>query len=197
MRPARAGLGLLLTAAASNAFAHGAIKGFGSFAGGVIHPLIEPAHLVALVTLALMVGQRGIVPSKWTLIALSACAALGLLVASQGTAFGTDGLVLAAACVAGLAVMAARPLPAAVCALLGGAIGLGIGLGTDPEGLKAGAIVASQAGTWLGASFSVLSAGTLISEARHAWMRILVRVAASWMTAVALLVLALRLTARA
>ena len=180
----------------TEAWAHGAIKGLGDFGGGFFHPLVEPVHLIALISLALMCGQRGVVASQRALLALSAGVAVGLLAAAGGHATDAEVPLLVAALLVGLGVMAERPWPIALASGLAGAIGLGIGLGTAPEGLKDTAFAASLAGTWLGASLCTLSASTFLGEARAPWMRVLIRVAGSWVSACALLVLALHASGR-
>lgn len=189
-------LALGLASGASDVFAHGAIKGIGNFGSGFVHPLVEASHLTALLGLALLFGQRGVLTVQRALLALSGAVALGLVGAASGWPGNTDDLLLVLAGAVGLAVVFARPLPPLVYVIAGGAIGLGIGLGTSHEEMKGGAYVAAMAGTWLGASFCTLSAATFIGEAKRPWMQILVRVAASWITASALLVLALRLSGR-
>jgi len=189
-------LGLGLASAAPNVFAHGAIKGIGNFGSGFVHPLVEPAHLIALLALALLFGQRGVLTLQRALLALSVAVALGLVGAASGWPGATESLLLVLAGAVGLAVVIARPLPPMAYLVAAGVIGLGIGLGTSHEGMKGGAYLAAMAGTWLGASFCTLSAATFIGEAKRPWMQILVRVAASWITASAVLVLALRLSGR-
>jgi urease accessory protein len=198
VKPLRRWLALALTLAltASDACAHGAVKGLGDFGGGFVHPLIEPAHLVALIALALLVGQRGVMASKGSLIGLAAASAIGLLCACFDWPSDTDNLLLGAAAITGVAVMVARPVPAAMCAVVGAWIGFGIGVGTVPEGLSGSVRVMSLLGTWLGVNFCALCAATFIQEGRRPWMRVLVRVAASWMTACAVLVLALHASGR-
>lgn len=195
LTPARL-LALALGLTASEAYAHGAVKGLGNFGGGFVHPLIEPAHLVALIALALLIGQRGVMAAKGSLIGLAGASAIGLLCACFDWPSDTDNLLLGAAVASGLAVMVARPLPAVVGGLLGAWIGFGIGVGTVPEGLSGSVRFMSLLGTWLGVNFCTLCAATFIQEAKRPWMLVLVRVAGSWMTACALLVLALHASGR-
>jgi len=189
-------LTLALGLTASEAYAHGAVKGLGNFGGGFVHPLIEPAHLVALIALALLIGQRGVMAAKGSLIGLAAASAIGLLFAGFDSTPDTDNLLLGAAAASGVAVMVARPLPAVVGSLLGAWIGFGIGVGTVPEGLIGSMRFMSVLGTWLGINFCTLCAATFIQEGKRPWMLVLVRVAGSWMTACALLVLALHASSR-
>src|SRR5262245_62430879 len=45
-------------AATSPASAHAVIPGVGGFAGGLVHPLLVPAHLIALLVLGLFIGHQ-------------------------------------------------------------------------------------------------------------------------------------------
>ena len=61
---------------ASGAWAHGEIKGVGAFYSGVLHPFLSPAHLIALVALGLLFGQRGVLASGQAMAALVAATVL-------------------------------------------------------------------------------------------------------------------------
>lgn len=183
---------LALLPASSPARAHGSVEGLGDFWSGVVHPLLEPAHLMALVVLGLVIGQRGLhhgVPGvSW----LALGAALGVAAAGLGLRVPTQVPLLAVAVLAGIAVALARPLPQAVIAGAAGVLSLGIGLDSAPElALSAGAKAVVLFGTWLGICLWTLNVVALVSEIRKPWLRLLVRVAGSWISAGALMVLAL------
>ena len=50
----------LLLLAPGVALAHGPMPGVGSFYGGLLHPVMVPSHLITLVALGLLIGQRGL-----------------------------------------------------------------------------------------------------------------------------------------
>lgn len=60
LRQARARHAAATALAQAAAWAHGSVPGLGSFASGVLHPLLAPPHALALVALGLLLGQRGL-----------------------------------------------------------------------------------------------------------------------------------------
>jgi hydrogenase/urease accessory protein HupE len=184
-------LAIALLLIGPQAHAHGSVKGLGDFMGGFLHPLFEPAHLVALIALLLLVAQRGIHESTAVIGTLALATAVGLTAAVMGWPASTDTALLIAALLAGLTVTLARALPQTVLMVLAAAIGLGIGLGSEPEGLKGARLFVCLAGTWFGTCLYAISGGTLLEEFKRPWTPVLIRVVGSWMTATALLVLTL------
>lgn len=178
----------------TQAHAHGSVKGLGNFVGGFLHPLFEPAHLVALVALLLLIAQRGVQSSNASMVALATATATGLGAAAMGWPASTDTALLIAASLTGVAVVVARPLPQAGVMWLAGVVGLGIGLGSDPEGLSGLGRYAELAGTWFGTCLYAISGATLIEEFKRPWIPVLIRVVGSWMVATSVLVLALHTT---
>lgn len=187
----RLALALALMSLGSSAQAHGSIKGLGDFMGGFLHPLFEPAHLVALMSLLLLIAQRGVQSSSAGMLALATTTGIGLGAAAMGWPGATDTPLLVVASLTGVAVVVARPLPQTVIVLLAGAMGLGIGLGSNPEGLLGASRYAQLAGTWLGTCLYAISGATLLEEFKRPWIPVLIRVVGSWMVATSVLVLAL------
>lgn len=172
--------------------AHGSVKGLGDFMSGFLHPLFEPAHLVALISLLLLVAQRGIHESTAVIGSLAAATAVGLSAAAMGWPASTNTVLLIAGLLTGLTVTIARALPNVVLVVLATTIGLGIGLASAPEGAKGSSCFISLAGTWFGACLYAISGATLLDEFKRPWTPVLIRAVGSWMTATALLVLALQ-----
>lgn len=173
------------------AHAHGSATGLAGFAEGFVHPLLEPAQLVALIALILLIGQQGLATTRPTPTALAVGTAIGLLAAGLGRPLATDVPLLACAAAAGIAVAAARRAPALVYPLAAALVGLGIGLGSLPDGPTGGAVVAPLLGTWAGTWTWTIIGGNAVAALERPWTRVLVRVVASWMAACALLFLAL------
>ena len=192
-RSCASALGLL--SFGTQAQAHGSVRGLGDFMGGFVHPLLEPAHLVALVVLVLLVAQRGMQRSLASLGVLAVAAAAGLLAAATGWHALTDTPLLVVASLTGLGVVVARPLPPPAYALAAASIGLGIGLGSDPEGLTGSSRYVCLLGTWLGTCMVAIGSAVVIDELKRPWVPLLIRVVGSWMTATALLVLAVQVLA--
>src|SRR5262245_43628931 len=105
---------LLLLSTTLPAHAHDVI-GVGGFYGGLLHPLLVPAHLMALVALGLLMGQQPPPYRNALLALLTAALVAGIVVIVLAfAATNPDYAVLAAAALAGIAVAAARPLPVAL-----------------------------------------------------------------------------------
>jgi urease accessory protein len=185
-------LAATLLMSGADAFAHGSSIGLGSFGGGFLHPLLEPAHLVALVTLALLIGQHGFARTQPAMWVVAGATAFGLALAAGGHGMETDLLLLGCAMAAGLGVTIGRAWPRPIYGLVAGAIGMGIGLGSEPETLQGTARIFSMLGTLLGTCIWVADGALLVLALKKPWCKILMRVVASWMVACALLVLALQ-----
>ena len=192
----RCGALIALLLVSQGAAAHGSVQGLGNFFSGVVHPLFEPAHLIALIGLGLVLGQRGLARTHPAVPAFIGGSVLGLVVAAWGWAPNTDALLLTLSVLAGLAVATAVPIAPAVCALSAGLVGLGVGLGSAPEAGATSARIVMLVGTAVGACVWMLNVVGLVHEVRRAWLLILVRVAGSWITASAVLVLALWLAGK-
>ena len=134
MKPAdaQATVFVALLGFSQRASAHGSVGGLGNFFSGVLHPLLEPAQLIALVGLGLFLGQRGLARTRPAVPLFLLSTTLGLLAAGYGFAPDVDAPLLVAAALCGLAVATAMPLPAALCAAVAGLVGLGVGLGSAP-----------------------------------------------------------------
>jgi hypothetical protein len=172
------------------------VPGLGRFYNGMLHPVLAPAALIALLALGLVIGQRGLAASRGPVLVLALGLVLGLVAGSQwaGAPINTDIalLTLGLAC-AGCALAAWR-MPAALLLALAGALGLAAGWGLADMAVlgDAGARWVVIAGTWLGAALLCMSVAALSELARQPWQHIAVRVVASWMAASALLVLGLQ-----
>ena len=128
---ARAWVAVAFVATAAPASAH-PVFGVTGFAGGLLHALLVPTHLMAVVALALLIGQQR--RGRGAVIAYAAAiiAGLGAIALAYVPTRAEEG-VLAAAASAGLLVALARPLPRSVGVLLAGAVGLAVALDSPPE----------------------------------------------------------------
>ena len=192
---ARCALAVGLTAAAASpAWAHGSSVRLGSFFGGVIHPLLEPAHLVALLALGLLIGQRGEDAMRRLLAPLAAALASGLVLAALWPpvqTWPTPVALLVAAALAGAVVAADWMLPRSLPWLATLTVGLGIGLGSPAEGTTTLSRFVMAAGIALGVCAWVTLVATGVAALQRPAARLLVRVTGSWLLACAMLVLAL------
>src|SRR5262245_31633898 len=169
------------------------VFGIGGIPGGLLHPLLVPSHALTLVALSLLIGQQA--QRRAALVALFAVGMIaGLIVIVSAIALDrTNDAVLAVAAVAGLAVALARPLWAAA-AVLAVAAGIAIELDSVPQEISMMATFLALTATIVSAVLAVLVVSALAASWRRHWQHVGMRVAGSWIAAIAILTLALRLT---
>ena len=174
------------------AWSHAPMQGIGEFYGGILHPLVVPAHVLALVMLGLLAGQRGMAAVRRTYLGFLPALVAGL--ALSGTRFGggQEPLLLLFSALAGLLVVVQGRWPIGVLLPAGAAVALLLGLDSAPEGLALGPYVATLTGTALGAFACLLLVADLSERASKGWQRIGLRVLGSWGAASATLVYAMR-----
>jgi hydrogenase/urease accessory protein HupE len=172
--------------------AHEIIPGVTGFPGGLLHPVLIPAHLMTLVGLALLIGR-----GKMRLISeLVFAAALigGLGAIALGTGETRAPLVLlAVAAICGLLIAAALPAPRPVVWLLAAVVGVAIGLDSPPDVISIRMAYVIMLGTWIGAVAVLVALAEVAARLARHWQLIGLRVLSSWIAASAILVLALRL----
>jgi hypothetical protein len=163
----------------------------------MIAPLLEgiwqffvPTHLLAVGALGLLIGQgrRAVLLAPFALG--FAAGALVIATAVRETPAATA--LLAVAALAGLLVVLAWT-PALLGMALAFAAGGAIALNSPPHALTIPAAIAMQLGGAVAASATLALVAFIASRAARPWQRIGVRVVGSWITASAILVLALRL----
>ena len=183
----------LATAAAQ---AHTVIPGIGGFPGGLLHPLLVPAHTLTLIALGLLAG-RFTRPTQTLLLAVFALAAVGAfsLIAMAYSATQAETLILCLGAAIGLLIAADFVPPFPVAACLTASIAGAIILDSVPPVLSVSETTLSLTGTAMAAmvlaAASAWLSGALPLRIRH----IAVRIAGSWIAASASMVLALRLAA--
>ena len=165
-----------------------------AFQGGLSNPLLVPAHVLALCSLGLLIGQQ---PTAWRLGLLAAFAAslfVGIsVVVAAFVVRDLDLAVLVVAAVAGLAVAAAHRLTIIVAIPLALATGVAIALDFVPQDISMLRSFLTLVGAAVACLFVVAIISTLAALARQDWQRIGLRIAGSWIAASAIMVLALRL----
>jgi urease accessory protein len=172
----------------SAAVAHAPVPGVGVFWNGVLHPVLVPLHLLALLALGLALGQNAPGASRIALpaFALALAAALAL---SRPDGTGTVA-ILAVALAASLLVVLGRG--ARIVVLMAAlAVAAAVGLDSPPVDAAAGNAVIAAAGTLTGAVLVVVLSGGVGAMCRQGWQRIAVRTAGSWIAAVSAIALAL------
>jgi urease accessory protein len=167
------------------------ITGAGALASGSINPLLAPAHIVALIGLGLLAGRGGAPSAIIAAFALGLAGGLGAIAWGAGEMPAAD-VLLAVAALCGLIAAIGVAAPAWLAAPLGLVSGAAFGLDSPPETIALREAVLMLVGTAVG-GVAVLAAmafaGCLVARL---WRGIALRVAGSWIAAIAILVLALR-----
>jgi urease accessory protein len=182
---------ILLTA--TPALAHSPIPGVSGFTGGALHPLLVPAHLMALAAFGLLLGQQA--PRQRHLLlaifAASLLSGVGAVTAALA-AENPELIVLVAAAVLGLLVALARPLPLIGVGPIVFALGVALELDSVPQEISMRATLLTLSGTAVTAFALPALLAVPAAHLNRGWQCIAVRVLGSWIAASAILVLALR-----
>ncbi len=180
----------------THAEAHTPIKGAGEVVSGFLHPFLTPTHLLVLLSVGLLLGQRLPLRLQWPLMVFAVFAATGLSVTALHDIAGESQtiLIVLGLCSGGLVALAA-PLPPwvrlAACAAAG--LALGLDSGVDP-GTTSVAMARILIATWVSLMLCVGDIAFYSSRlpAYH-WVQTGIRVVGSWIVAIALLMLAFSL----
>ena len=188
----RAGSIIAFLISAAPAQAHVPIEGVGGFYGGLLHPILVPAHALALLALGIFIGQRQ--HGRGTAVLIFAAALVAGLIAialAVGELPAEEVLLGTTALVALLVAMAWTP-PGPLAWLLAAVAGAALALDSPPQttSIEEGTIM--LIGTGLGACIAVATVVEGAQYVTHEWQRIAVRVLGSWIAASAILVLAMR-----
>jgi urease accessory protein len=162
------------------------------FAGGLLHPLTVPAHVLALLALGLMIGRQ-VGGRLFSLVAFTAGVIGGLAaiaLAFRQTAAGD--VLLGITVVAAILVVLAAPLSAFVHAAIALAGGVALGMDSPPQAISIAVATATLIGTGIGTCLTLAIIAIATSYLTGDWQRIGIRIVGSWIAASAILVLALR-----
>lgn len=182
---------LLAIGTPEHAFAHSTMAGSDGFYAGVLHPLVVPAHLMALVATGLWIGQHDSERIGNPLLAFAVLFTIGSAVGLFHPWDDASLLLLLLALIIGLLVAAERSLPFYLAMPLAGLVAWSVGIDSAPDG--AGTLTVrliALLGTFIGAHLLVLNLVALVSSNMKAWADIAFRIAGSWIAASAILVLA-------
>jgi urease accessory protein len=186
-------IGLML---ASPASAHAPIMGIGGVLGGVLHAIVIPEHGMSLLALGLALGRQQRPVRHTGMLVFLGAAACGLIGAAlMGEEALAADVLVAAAGVLGLLVAAAW-IPPFLGLPLAAVAGLTIALDSRPEGTSMADAIQMLIGSGLGAAaaLAIVAEGAVLVRGRA--LLIAARVAGSWIAAIAILVLALRIATR-
>ncbi len=176
--------------------AHTPVKGFGEFANGFLHPFLTPPHVLVFLSLGILLGRRIPFRIQQPVLVFAAFAVTGLFMSAFRFFTGVPQpvLITLGLCAGGFIVLAI-PLPTwlylAACAAAG--LALGSDSGVDP-GTTGAAMVKTLFATWVSLILCVADIAFYVARLpTHKWMQTGVRVAGSWIVAIALLILAFTL----
>jgi urease accessory protein len=167
----------------------------GDFIGGLLHPVVTPAHGLLLLALGLLAGRSAPPPLRWPMRCFLPLSALALGVTGAGWVKALHPAVLhGALLVVGGLLAWGRPVPLpALCGLFAFA-GTALGLDSAPDSTVPAAVLKTLAGTWLGLGVLVYDVAIYASlGAATSWLRHALRIAGAWLVAIALLMLAFAL----
>jgi urease accessory protein len=193
MKAAAALLTVVLAMWAEPALAHPPPLGVRGFWGGVLHPVFVTDHVVGILALGLLIGRQ----ERWGFVPLAvyaAALAAGLAAMTTGIVprFANEA-VLGIAMVAGLLVALARSLPQVLGAVLAIVLGLAVALDSPPEVVSVSEANLMLVGTGIGAAGFLIVVALATRQAQARWAKVGVRILGSWIAAVAVLAVALRL----
>jgi len=188
-------LAVLLLAVPSTASAHSTVTSLGYFAGGVLHPLTTPTHLLVLIGLGLICGQSTPPNLQKPLSVFIPVSALALCFTLTGFIKSVYiPILVGVALVAGILIALQISLPWGITKLLFAAAAMAIGLDSAVETGNWIIVTKTLLGTWMCLAVIVGYTGYYISHfSKKEWQKIGVRVIGSWITAASLMILAFTL----
>ncbi len=184
-----------------SAFAHSPIKGIGFLFNGILHPFFIPSHILLILTLGFWIGQQQ--PQKQIASVLLYLGAMitGLLLTayySQSYLLIKDNntlILLSLTILIGLMTLSAVSFPSVFIRLVSIIVAFALGFDFQTEDLNGSAKIISLVGSAVGSYFMLLYAIAL-SETLSVkkWQKISIRILASWLSAGAIMVLALNVS---
>ena len=173
-----------------SAHAHLVQTGFGTFYDGMVHLMLTPADLLAVLGFGLLAGSGGAAASRGVLLALPGAWLIGGLIGvSSSSVYSLSWATTLSFGLVGLLVAMNAKLPRLWIVGFAGVAGL-------LHGYTDGATMATDVADWLsltGITTMVFVLVTLLTALvvglRADWARVAVRVAGSWIVAIGLLTL--------
>ncbi len=161
-------------------------------AGGLMQALL-PAHVMALISTALLAARARLWPSIGFVAAFAAGLAAGLAALALGIGeTPARDVLLAAALLGGLAAAAAVTAPAWASGSTASIVGLALGLDSPPDAILLREALFGLLGTWCAGAALLAAALAVARPLARLWNGVALRVAGSWLAATVILVLALR-----
>jgi urease accessory protein len=184
---------VLLSVGADTARAHSPIEGIDGFYGGLLHPILVPAHALGLLALGLFIGQQDAryrrAPAA--IFAAALVVGLGAIVLAVGQTPAGEVLLVNTAALGAL-VAIVRPLPRPVAWLAAAVTGATVGLDSPPQVISIALGTVTVIGTGLGACIALAVVVGVTTCLRRHWQLLGVHILGSWIAASAMLALAVR-----
>jgi len=187
---------ICLITSTTPALAHSPIMGIGGVFGGAIHALLIPEHGLSVLALGLVLGRQQQAARRAGLLIFAACLICGLVGAALTSEemLAAD-ILLVATGILGLFV-AALWMPPSLALPLAAVAGITLGLDSKPDGVAAAEAIRMLAGSGLGAALALVIAAEGSVYLRGNAPLIAARVAGSWIAAIGIMVLSLRIVTR-
>jgi hypothetical protein len=175
------------------ALAHSPIMGVSGIPGGALHAVLIPEHGLGLLALGLVLGQQAWPQRRDVLLIFAALLACGLIAAAFaiGESLAAD-VLLTATGVLGLLIAAAW-MPPALGWVLAAIAGLTFALDSRPEVTSFQEAIEMLIGSGVAAVGIVTAISELSFRLRGGAQVLVSRVLGSWIAAIAILVLSLRI----
>jgi hypothetical protein len=178
------------------AYAHSPIMGIEGVLGGFLHALLIPEHGMSLVALGLALGREEQHTRRYGLLVFTAAMTAGLLAVGFGAeaTFAGDGLLAATGILALL--VATAWMPALLYWFLIVVVGLTFALDSKPDVTATAELARMLIGSGLGGALALTIVAEVSFLLRGAAQHIVARVLGSWIAAIAILDLSLRVATR-
>lgn len=183
-------LGFLLLP--TSAHAHSPIAGAGDLINGLLHPLTSPTHVLVILGFGLMAGRGSREELKMPMGIFASLSGLALALTTTGwiKAVYPPVLICIALCAAVLLALE-KTLPTVALGALFGAGALALGFDSAVETGATATVVKTLFGNWISLTVLVADIAIYLSLGRELkWLKIALRIAGSWIIAIALMVLA-------
>jgi urease accessory protein len=178
--------------------AHSPIPGIGFFYSGMLHPLRVAEQVLAMLALALLLGQGGMDRALLAIVSFG----IGLLVGLPILTYGSEwtgsiavNLLLILAAAVGLCTATAVRTTTLLQCLLAILVASCVVADSVQEGIPAGKFALATFGVLCSSFLIVVDVGWLVDSLKARWAQIGVRIVGSWICAASFMVLVLRVHA--
>lgn len=181
------------------ASAHSPIPGIKGFYTGLLHPLTTPAQMLLLLGLGLLIAGFAVQMVRWHLLAYLAATLVGAIAAAGLDDVDTGLFTIAMAACALAALVPGKFAPVVFLTAAVGGVLMGVEAMPDPGPTRDRIITLS--GSLIGANLLLLYLFGAVHFVKQrygqAWVRIAFRIAAAWIGAISMVMLALRFAPQA